>query len=148
FIDFSLRNDKSSALPSNDNSYWYPSISGSFVFSELVDWEPLNFGKLRLSYAQAGSDLNPYQTTPVYSIGTVYNVINTLSVPNSLNNPNIKPSFSHSYEAGIDLNFFGRFGISFTYYKQRNENQIIPLNISGASGYSNAVINAGLIENK
>ncbi|HLR76574.1 MAG TPA: TonB-dependent receptor, partial [Balneolaceae bacterium] len=148
FIDFSLRNDKSSALPSNDNSYWYPSISGSFVFSELVDWEPLNFGKLRLSYAQAGSDLNPYQTTPVYSIGTVYNGINTLSVPNSLNNPNIKPSFSHSYEAGIDLNFFGRFGISFTYYKQRNENQIIPLNISGASGYSNAVINAGLIENK
>lgn len=148
FVDLSLRNDKSSTLPEGNNSYWYPSVSGSFVFSELVDWEPLTYGKLRLSYAQAGSDLSPYQTTPVYSIGTVYDGTNTLSVPNSLNNPNIKPSFSHSYEGGFDLSFFSRLKLSFTYYEQRNENQIIPLDISGTSGYATAVINAGLIENK
>ena len=148
FVDLSIRNDKSSTLPKDNNSYWYPSVSGSFVFSEVVNWEPLSFGKLRLSYAQAGSDLSPYQTTKVFGIGTVYDGTNTLSIPNNLNNSDIKPSFSHSYEGGIDLNFFGRLGISFTYYEQRNENQIIPLDISGASGYSTTTINAGLIENK
>lgn len=148
FVDLSVRNDKSSTLPKDDNSYWYPSVSSSFVFSELVDWDPLTFGKLRLSYAQAGSDLSPYQTTPVYSIGTNYGGTNTLSVPNNLNNPQIKPSFSHSYEGGFDLNFFGRLKLGFTYYEQKSENQIIPLDISGTTGYSSATINAGLIENK
>lgn len=148
FVDVSLRNDKSSTLPEDNNSYWYPSVSGSFVFSELIDWEPLAFGKVRLSYAQAGSDLNPYETTPVYDTGTVYGGVNTQEVPDNINNPNIKPSFATSYEAGIDLNFFQRLELGFTYYQQRNKNQIIPLNISGASGYGSATINAGLIENK
>lgn len=148
FVDLSIRNDKTSTLPEENNSYWYPSISGSFVFSELLDWQSLPFGKLRLSYAQAGADLSPYQTTPVYSVGDVYDGTNTLTVPNNLNNPNIKPSFSTSYEGGIDLNFFGRLKLNFTYYEQKTENQIIPLNVSGASGYNTATINAGLIENK
>jgi len=148
FVDLSVRNDKSSTLPLDNNSYWYPSVSGSFVFSEMMNWEPLSFGKLRLSYAQAGSDLSPYQTSPVYSVGTVYDGTNTLSVPNSLNNPEIKPSFSHSYEGGFDLNFFGRVKLNFTYYVQKSQDQIIPLDISGASGYNSAIINAGLIENK
>lgn len=148
YLDVSIRNDKSSTLPENNNSYWYPSVSGSFVFSEMVDSDAVTFGKLRLSYAQAGSDLSPYRTTPVYSIGTVYDGVNTLSVPNSINNPNIKPSFSTSYEAGVDLKFFDRVGVNFTYYIQKNENQIIPLNVSGTTGYSSAIINAGLIENK
>lgn len=147
FLDVSLRSDRSSTLPENENTYLYPSVSGSFIFSELLDMDALTFGKLRASYAQAGSDLSPYQTTPVYSIGTVYDGMNTLSVPNNINNPEIKPSFSTSYEAGIDVRFFERIGMSFTYYLQRNENQIIPLNISGTTGYSSAIINAGLIEN-
>src|SRR5699024_231886 len=148
FVDVSVRNDKSSTLPEDNNSYWYPSVSGSFVFSEVLNWEPLTLGKLRLSYAQAGSDLSPYQTMPAYAIGTVYDGVNTLSVPSNLNNSNIKPSFSHTYEAGIDLSFFNRLNISFTYYNQKNKNQIIPLTISGASGYGTATFNAGLIENK
>ena len=148
FVDVSLRNDQSSTLPENNNSYWYPSVSGSFVFSELVNWDPLTYGKLRLSYAQAGSDLSPYQTTPVFNVGTVYDGTNTLTVPNNLNNPLIEPSFSHSYEGGFDLDFFNRLELNFTYYLQRNRNQIIPLNISGTTGYSSAIINAGLIENQ
>ncbi len=148
FLDASVRNDNSSTLPSNNNSYWYPSLSGSFVFSELINWKPMSFGKVRLSYAQAGSDLNPYQTSAVYGIGSVYSGINTLFVPDNLNNPLIEPSFAHSYEAGIDLKLFNnRLGVDFTYYEQKNKNQIINLNVSGASGYSSAVINAGLISN-
>lgn len=152
FIDASLRNDNSSALPVDNNSYWYPSLSGSFAFSELMKWKPLSFGKLRLSYAKAGSDLSPYETSFVYAQGTVYTStppIPTLSVPDNLANPNIQPSFANSYEAGIDLRFFkNRVGIDFTYYVQKNKNQIIKLDVSGASGYASTTINAGLIQNK
>lgn len=147
FVDVSLRNDKSSTLPEDNNSYWYPSVSGSFVFSEVVDWEPLTFGKLRASYAKAGTDLAPYQTTQNYIVGNNYDNVNTLSLPDNLDNPNIKPSFSTSYEAGIDLRFFERVELNFTYYNQETKNQIIPLDISGTSGYGSATINAGLIEN-
>lgn len=149
FIDVSLRNDVSSALPEVNNSYWYPSISGSLVFSELMDWRPLSFGKFRASYAQAGSDLDPYLISPTYEIQSSYDGTVNLAVPNTLINPDIKPSFAHSYEAGIDLQFFqDRLGLSITYYNQQNKDQIIPLSVSGTSGYSRVYINAGLIENK
>ncbi|WP_245683911.1 SusC/RagA family TonB-linked outer membrane protein [Rhodohalobacter halophilus] len=148
YVDLSIRNDKSSALPESDNSYWYPSVSSSIVFSELVDWDQLTLGKVRASYAQAGSDLSPYRTTPYFIVGTEYGSINTLAIPSTLNNPNIKPAFAHSYEAGFDLRFFDRIGVAFTYYHQKNENQIINLDVSGTSGYGAAAINAGLIENK
>lgn len=152
FLDASIRNDNSSALPVANNSYWYPSVSGSFIFSELLKWKPLSLGKLRLSAASAGSDLSPYQTSFVYAPGTVYTStppIPTLSVPDNLANPNIKPSFANSYEAGIDLQFFkSRLGVNATYYIQKNKNQIIRLDVSGASGYGSTTINAGLIQNK
>ncbi|WP_335966728.1 SusC/RagA family TonB-linked outer membrane protein [Galbibacter sp. PAP.153] len=148
FIDASLRNDNSSTLPDDNNSYWYPSFSGSIVFSELLEWEPLSFGKVRASYAKAGSDLDPYLTTPFYEVGTVYNGTSTLYVPDKLNNPNIKPSFSNSFETGLELNFFNnRLGFDFTYYQQKNKDQILDLDISGTSGYDSTIINAGLIEN-
>ncbi|HUC82082.1 MAG TPA: SusC/RagA family TonB-linked outer membrane protein [Flavisolibacter sp.] len=155
FLDLSLRNDVSSALPVNNNSYSYPSISGSIVFSDLLKWSPLSFGKVRAGYAVAGGDLAPYQTNNGFVLGTVYTGvppapgINPITVPNDLRNPNIKPSFGKSFEAGIDLRFLrNRIGLDFTYYHQRNEDQIISLDVSGASGFSSTVVNAGLIENK
>lgn len=155
FIDASIRNDNSSALLKDNNSYWYPSISGSWVFSEMFDWKPLSFGKIRMSYAKAGSDLSPYETSFVYGVGTVYTPeepakpVNTLAVPDNLNNPNIQPSFANSYEVGADLAFFGnRLGVDFTYYMQKNRNQILKLDVSGTSGFGSTTINAGLIENK
>lgn len=149
FLDASLRNDNSSTLPKENNSYWYPSLSASFVFSELVGWKPLSYGKIRLSYAKAGADLDPYRTSPFFGIGNVYGSTNTLFVPDALNNPNIEPSFAHSYEAGFDLKMLNnRLGLDFTYYQQKNKNQIIDLNVSGTSGYGAAIINAGLISNK
>ncbi|HEX2848664.1 MAG TPA: SusC/RagA family TonB-linked outer membrane protein [Chitinophagaceae bacterium] len=149
FLDASIRNDNSSTLPKGNNSYWYPSISGSFVFSELVKWSPLSLGKIRLSYAKAGSDLDPYLTSFTYRVGGVYGNNSTLYVPDELINPNIQPSFAHSYEAGIDLRFLkDRLGLSFTWYQQINKNQIIRLDVSGTSGYGSARINAGEIQNK
>ncbi|MDB5191154.1 MAG: SusC/RagA family TonB-linked outer membrane protein [Segetibacter sp.] len=153
FLDATIRNDVSSALPVNNNSYTYPSVSGSIVFSEMLKWRPLSYGKVRASYAIAGGDLDPYRTGTGFNLGTPYSsttsTISPLTVPDNLNNPNIEPSFGKAFEAGIDLRFLkNRVGLEFTYYKQRNENQIISLDVSGASGYATTVVNAGLIENK
>jgi TonB-linked SusC/RagA family outer membrane protein len=152
FIDGSFRNDVSSALPTNNNSYSYPSISGSVVFSELLKWKPLSYGKIRASYAVAGYDLAPYQTGTSFSLGTVYSsttIINPLTVPDVLNNPTIEPSFSRAREVGLEVRFLNnRVGLDVTTYKQQNKNQILPLSVSGASGYPSTIINAGLIENK
>ena len=152
FIDASIRNDISSALPSDNNSYWYPSVSGSFVFSNLLALKALSFGKLRASYAIAGADLSPYETVLNYSTGVVYkgaSTVTTGSVPDKLKNPNIKPSFAHSFETGLDLRFLNnRIGLDFTYYKQRNKDQIINLTVSGASGFTGTVVNAGDIQNQ
>lgn len=75
--------------------------------------------------------------------------INTLTVPDNLKNPNIKPSFANSFEIGTDLRFLNnRLGLEFTYYNQQNKDQIINLSVSGASGFDQTVVNAGLIENK
>ncbi|RYY69244.1 MAG: SusC/RagA family TonB-linked outer membrane protein [Chitinophagaceae bacterium] len=153
FLDASIRNDVSSTLPLNNNSYSYPSLSASMVFSDLLKWKPLSYGKLRASYAVAGSDLSPYQTGSSFSLGTPYTgtsgTITPITVPDVLNNPDIKPSFANSYEAGIDLRFLNnRVGVDFTYYVQENKDQIISLGVPGASGYSSTVVNAGSIENK
>lgn len=148
FIDASLRRDISSALPAGNNAYLYPSVSGSFVFSELVKWKPLSFGKVRLSYAQAGSDIAPYQTTTHYSVGDPYGTSFPVYVPDSLNNAKLKPSLGTAYEAGVELRFFkDRLLFSATYYNQDNKNQVLSLDVSGASGYTSAVINAGEISN-
>ncbi|HWW42227.1 SusC/RagA family TonB-linked outer membrane protein [Pedobacter sp.] len=153
FLEGTIRNDNSSALPKGKNSYWYPSVSGSFVFSELIKWTPLSYGKVRMGYAIAGSDLAAYQTSYYYETGAVYNngttPINTQYVPDQLNNPDVKPSFAHSFEAGVDVRFIkNRLGLEFTYYKQENQDEIIPLTVSGATGYSSYLVNAGKIENK
>jgi TonB-linked SusC/RagA family outer membrane protein len=153
FLDASIRNDVSSALPVDNNSYSYPSVSASMIFSELLNWKPLSYGKVRASYAVAGADLSPYQTGFSFNVGTPYTssttTINPLTMPDVLNNPNIEPSFAKAFETGIDLRFLNnRLGVDFSYYNQKNENQIISLDVSGASGYSSTVVNAGLIENK
>ena len=153
FLDASIRNDVSSTLPVNNNSYSYPSVSASIIFSELLKWKPLSYGKLRASFASAGADLAPYQTGTSFNLGTPYTpttgTIVPIGVPDILNNPDIKPSFANAYEVGVDLKFLkNRIGIDFTYYLQKNKNQIISLSVPGASGYSSHVVNAGLIENK
>ncbi|MES2419141.1 MAG: SusC/RagA family TonB-linked outer membrane protein [Bacteroidota bacterium] len=153
FLDASIRNDISSALPSDNNSYVYPSVSGSILFSELVKWRALSFGKIRASYAVAGSDLSAYEISPIFVAGAIYadgtRTINSMTLPSTLRNPNIKPSFANSFELGTDLKFFNnRIGFEATYYNQLNQDQIINLSVSPASGYSATVINAGEIQNK
>ncbi len=149
FVEGSIRNDWSSTLPKANNSYLYPSVSGSLVFTQFIPRNNiLSFGKIRAGYAQVGTDVGPYQTALTYTVGSFTYGANSLSfLPNQLPNANLKPGLSSSYEGGIDLKLFNnKIGIEFTAYQNNNRNQIIPLAVAPTSGYSNAVVNAGLIK--
>ncbi len=151
-FDFSVRNDVSSALPTGNNSYVYPSAGTSFIFTKFIQKSlpVLTFGKIRASYAQIGSDLDPYLTRLNYGLNAAQWNSNLLtSVPNRKIDENIKPSLSSSYELGMDLRFLkNRIGLNFTYYEQHNKNQIISAPISSVSGFTSTLINAGRIDRK
>ena len=151
FLEVTGRNDWSSALPADNNSYFYPSVGGSFVFSELTrNALPfLSFGKLRGSWAQVGSDLSPYQLALTYQVNQFkYGNTNSLiTTPNLLTNANIIPSLSSAFEAGVDLRFLrNRAGLAFTYYSENKINEILNVDVTTASGFQQQVINAGRIE--
>jgi outer membrane receptor protein involved in Fe transport len=146
YLGFTLRNDWSSALPVENNSYLYPSVTGSFVFSELMNSSFLSFGKIRGSFAQVGSDIGPYNTQFTYSAGTPYGSVPAFTLPNTLINENLTPALSSSYELGLELRFFNdRLGFDFTYYNNDAKDQILTLTVPGSSGFSAAIINAGNI---
>ncbi|PHN07224.1 SusC/RagA family TonB-linked outer membrane protein [Flavilitoribacter nigricans DSM 23189 = NBRC 102662] len=150
YLGVTLRNDWSSALPANNNGYLYPSISGSLVFSELLNSNVISFGKLYGSVAQVGADLNPYQTNLLYNFGAnPYGSNATFSVPNTLPNQDLLQTLSTSWETGIDVRMFNdRFGFNAIYYEGNVENDILTVQIPGSSGYSSALVNAGLFTSK
>lgn len=149
-LDVTGRNDKSSTLPDGNNSYFYPSVSGGFVFSELLpDLQWLNFGKLRLNYAEVGSPAPWDFVTDSYDKPTPFGSIPLFSVSNTKRNENLKPERTRSIEGGIELNMFNnRVGLDLTLYKTNTIDQIIPVSISAATGYTTQIINAGNVENK
>lgn len=152
FIEWSIRNDWSSTLPKSNNSYLYPMVGGSFVFSELTESALpfLSLGKLRASWAQVGSDLGPYQTSLLYSTGANKWGDNlTMATPDQIVDPNIKPALSSSYEGGIDLNFLqSRIRFAGTYYKETKKNEILSVGVSGVSGFTQKKINAGELQRR
>jgi TonB-linked SusC/RagA family outer membrane protein len=149
-LDATIRRDKSSTLPKDNNVYYYPSVSLGLVFSKLLpgyDW--LSYGKIRTNYAQVGND------APIYSVLDVYNIVPpigsepTTTVPNTKNNPHLKPEQTRSAEIGLEMSFLkSRVGFDFTYYRTRTVDQILPLAISTSTGYSYKYLNAGTIQNK
>ncbi|MBK8516390.1 MAG: SusC/RagA family TonB-linked outer membrane protein [Saprospiraceae bacterium] len=145
YLGATIRNDWSSALPKNNNSYLYPSVTGSFVFSELLNNSFLSFGKLRASWAQVGSDLDAYSIGQTYVSGTPYGSTPAFNESNVIIDPNLKPALSTSYEIGADLRFFqDRLGIDATFYNQDSKDEILAISIPNGTGYTSALINAGL----
>ena len=152
YLDATLRGDQSSTLPTSNNVYVYPSFSGSFVFSELLKANRiLPYGKLRMSWAQVGSDTDPYQlglvytkskyTYPGYTIGYINN--------NVIPNKDLKPTKTNSFEIGLETKFLNnRLGLDVTYYTQKSKNQIMSMATSWTSGYNYRLINAGEIDNR
>jgi len=149
YLDLSGRNDWSSTLPVDANSYFYPSVSGSFVFSELLpDQNILSFGKIRAGLARVGNDTWAYRLYNAY-VPTSFETITTFTVSDVRNNPRLKNETTSEFEVGLETAFLnGRASLDITYFDRKAFDQIIGLDISSTSGFSTAVINAGEIENK
>lgn len=150
FVDFTARNDWSSTLPIDKCSYFYPSVGGSFVFSDAfhIDHSIISFGKFRASLAFAGSDTSPYRTGQTFSYSGLYNGQPLQSVSTTLNNPDLLPEQTRSFETGLELKFLNnRLGVDFTFYRSDSYNLITSVALSTSSGYSRRYLNAGHIRN-
>ena len=152
YVDVSARNDWSSTLPEENNSYFYPSVSVSAILSDIFSvstQSPLSFAKLRAGWAQVGNDTDPYQLSSFYNYSSAFD--NSQSVEESpiLPNPDLKPEIATSYEIGADIRFFNeRLGLDATYYRVESENQVLRIPLPISSGYSAKYLNAGLIRNE
>lgn len=149
FVDFAARNDWSSTLPSNNRSYFYPSVSSSIILNDILnlDKEIFSFVKLRGSWAQVGNDTDPYQLTPYYYTSK-FNGEVSASINSTLPLANLKPEITTSYEFGADLRLWkGLANIDFTYYKSITKNQIVSTESPTSTGYSSRNMNAGEIQN-
>jgi TonB-linked SusC/RagA family outer membrane protein len=149
-LDGTIRRDESSTLPVGNNIYYYPSVSAGFVFSELLknyDW--LSYGKIRGSFAKVGSDATAYRTLDTYSIVPPIGSNPQTTAINTKNNPTLRPEQTKSKEIGLELAFFhNRLGFDGSYYVTNTFDEILPVNVSGATGYTYEYLNAGNIRNK
>jgi TonB-linked SusC/RagA family outer membrane protein len=148
FLDLNIRNDWSSSLPKNNNSYLYGGGSLSFVFTDLIPKNNiLSFGKVNVSAGRTGSDIDPYKILQTYSSNGFYGTNPTLTVPNQIPNGNLKPALSDAYEAGLELRFINnRLRFNFNYYNRSSKDQIISLSLPSTTGFSTALVNAGEIK--
>lgn len=143
------RNDWSSTLPLDNRSYFYPSISGSFVFTELIPVRSiLSFGKIRASWAQVGKDANPYATLTYVNNPITIGPFTGIGNQYTSGNPYLKPEIQKSWEVGGEFRFLkGRIGLDYTYYHSETKNQIAQPRLSNASGYILISINSGSVIN-
>lgn len=152
FMDITGRNDWSSTLPIDNNSFFYPSIALSAVLTDMfnIDSDVLSFAKVRASLAQVGNDASPYLLNQVYSsVGLWAGTTPTYTESKEIANRNLKPEITTGKEVGLDIRFFqGRLGLDMTYYYQSTINQILAVSISTASGYTSQILNAGEITNQ
>lgn len=150
FVTLTGRNDWSSTLPVQNNSYFYPSVSGSFVFTELLPKNNiLSFGKVRASWAQVGKDANTYATLTYVNSPITYGSFTGIGNQYTSGNPYLKPEIQSSWEVGGEFRFLnGRIGLDYTYYHSQTENQIAQPRLSNASGYIFTSINSGSVINK
>jgi len=168
FLSVTARNDWSSTLPHGNNDFFYPGITGSFVFSDFlkdrsINTGALSFGKLRLAYGKTGNDADPYQIYPVFlsaysdipgypdldDLTFPLNGVNSYEVSNQLGNTALEPEITKEIEAGLDVRFFNnRIGLDVAVYKKKTEGLITTLPIDPSSGYTSQITNLGDVENK
>jgi len=152
YLEATLRNDWSSTLPEDDNSYIYPSVSGNFIFTQLEalqDQDIISFGKIRASWARVGSDTSPYQLGTTFPVNTPFQGQPLQQVQRSSNNPQLQPEITTGIEIGGNLEFFNdRASLNATWYRDVTRDQILQIDVSRASGFNSALVNAGEISNR
>ena len=152
YLDLTGRNDWSSTLPVENNSYFYPSVGLSWLPTEMLGISSSKFyGKFRASYAEVGNDTYPYRLQPYLDLGSgnTYGGYKYVSLPGTVPNNHLKPERTRSVEFGADLRMFNsRVNLDVTYYQSNSFDQIVEADMSLSSGYSSRVFNAGEIQNK
>lgn len=152
FLELTGRNDWVSTLPLENNSFFYPSVSTSFVLSEAVDLPDfINFARARASWAQvSNADFGSnFAHIPTYRSGISWQNNNSLQFPGSLISPDLEPETSTSYETGLDLTFLGgRIGFDVTYFMSKETNNIINVPVSVTSAFSSRLENANTFEKR
>ncbi|MGO3807677.1 MAG: SusC/RagA family TonB-linked outer membrane protein, partial [Sphingobacterium sp.] len=163
YLNATARNDWSSTLPKHNNSFFYPSVSGSFVFSELFNPTSkvnsiLNYGKVRANWARVGNDTDPYQLLTTFSAANIasgfgstkfpFGDVSALMSGSTIGNLDLKPEITTSFEVGTELGFLNnRLLLDFSYYKNSSKDQIVRIEIPNSTGYGFSLVNAGKIEN-
>jgi TonB-linked SusC/RagA family outer membrane protein len=148
YLDATYRLDQSSTLPKDNWTYGYPSVSASFLFSELIKADWFDLGKLRVNYAEVGNDAPWASTSDVYVPIAPFNGQPMVSVAGTRSNPGLLPERTKSIEAGLELSMFkSRAGLDLAVYKSNTINQIMPVSVSSATGYASKYVNAGEIQN-
>lgn len=162
YLTVTARNDWSSTLPEGNRGFFYPGVTGSFVFTELMPEESkdiLSFGKVRLAWGQTGNDANVYMIDPYFTQTDVYLGFGDIVFPlkgqnaftegNTLGNKTLSPEITTEFEVGANLNFFnGRISLDAAYYDRTSDKQIFSLNMDPASGSTRQNMNLGEISNK
>lgn len=149
YVTATGRNDWSSTLPAGNNSYFYPSISGSLVFSNLVDASWLSFGKVRGGYAEVGSDTDAYQLANTYSSDIPFLGSVPFDLTNTNQNANLGPEQKKTWEVGLEMAFLSnRISFDLTYYNEETSDLITPVQVDPGSGFTFTNTNAGKLQNK
>jgi TonB-linked SusC/RagA family outer membrane protein len=143
------RYDKYSTLPTNNRDIFTPSVSSSFIFSELVDLPVLSLGKLRASWANTSGELGEaYKTAVYYSLGSAFSGTPTGSFSTDLPNVSLKPFTVSEIEIGTELKFFeNRLGLDLSWYSRKTKNEIMPATFSAATGYTSGFVGTGSTKN-
>jgi hypothetical protein len=149
FLDITGRNDWSSTLPVNNNSYFYPSATLSAIVSDMFQMpRSVSLVKVRAAYAEVGNDTSPYSLTNVFNNQVAWGSDQAKTESSVLSNADLRPERTASTEFGLDLRFFeNRLGFDITYYNNVTRDQIIPITLDIATGYNSRIINAGKIQN-
>lgn len=155
FLTVTGRNDWTSTLPVENRSYFYPSVSGSVVFTQLLqdlgvmDDSILSFGKIRASWAQVGKDTGAYETATELWEAATMNGVTAAGNSWTRGNPYLKPEITRSTEIGLELSFFkNRLHFDYAYYTNDSFNQILSPRGPQSTGYIFCSINAGNVYNK
>ena len=156
FLDVTARNDWSSTLPAENRSYFYPSVSLSYLLTGMLDEmgvdynkDVLDYGKFRASWAKVGKDTNPYQLETLLGTTSGVNDLAYITYPTTRANANLKPEMVTSWELGTEWHFFkNRLGFDLTYYHSNTKNQVMKIALPYSSGIQNQWINAGNIQNQ
>ncbi|WP_312901842.1 SusC/RagA family TonB-linked outer membrane protein [Chryseobacterium taichungense] len=149
YLEGTFRRDQSTALPEGNNAYWYPSISGSIVFSNLIKEKWLSFGKIRAAYAEVGSDTAADQLLNRYFAQPAFGGIPVYSYNTALRNSDLRPQRLKNIELGINAQFLkNRIGFDVSWFQNKAFDQILPLPVSLGSGSISKYTNAGELTTK